>query len=49
MYSPVSLLSSIYPLPAMHLLLVTSGFRNMGKVTLASDEGAVGLIQGGGG
>ena len=29
MYSPVSLLSSIYPLPAIHLVLVTSDARNM--------------------
>ena len=26
-YSPVSILSGIYPLPAMHLLLVTSDVR----------------------
>ena len=29
MYSPVSLLSCIYPLPAMHSLLVASDVRNI--------------------
>ena len=29
MYSPVSLLSGIYPLPAMHSLLVTLDFINI--------------------
>ena len=29
MYSPVSLLSGIYPLPAMHSLLVTSDVRSI--------------------
>ena len=29
MYSPVSLLSGIYPVPAMHSLLVTSDVRNI--------------------
>ena len=31
MYSPVSLLTGIYPLPAMHSLLVASGVRNLFK------------------